>query len=163
MKGIIMTIRHSIDLSTVTVTPNGTFGMCNACNFATKLFTFVHKGKKSYRCSVPILAKRASKKAQKSDDKSLASSQTLALSNHVDDWDTQQQGNCRMCNTHLRWNNKTQSRALYVVPINGETILKGLYCWDCRTLLREHISQKHTQLMRDIINQGYVVVSPPQK
>lgn len=155
-----MTARHSIELSTVTVTPAGTFGMCKACNSATKLFTFVHKGKKSYRCSVPILANRASKKASK--PKTLAASQ-LASTDDITAWDAAQGGNCRMCDTHFRWNPKTQSRALYVVPVTKETILKGLYCWDCKTMLTEHISQKHTQLMRDIVNAGVVVVSSPQK
>jgi hypothetical protein len=155
-----MSARHSIDLSTVTVTPAGTFGICNACNSATKLFTFVHKGKTSYRCSVPILANRASKKVSKK--LSLAAS-PLAPSTDVSAWDEQQNGNCRMCNTHLRWNPKTQSRALYVVPISATTILRGLYCWDCRTLLSEHISQKNVQLMRDLVAQGFVTVSSPQK
>lgn len=155
-----MSARHSIELSTVTVTPAGTFGICKACNSATKLFTFVHKGKTSYRCSVPILANRASKKASK--PKTLAASQ-LALSSDVSGWDEAQNGNCRMCNTHLRWNPKTQSRALYVVPVGKNQVLRGLYCWDCRTLLSEHISQKNTQLMRDLVAQGFVTVSSPQK
>lgn len=152
--------RHSIDLSTVAVTPDGTFGMCKACNSATKLFTFVHKGKTSYRCSVPILARKAVKKVSKIS--SLAAAQ-LAPSDDVTAWDKSQNGNCRMCNTHLRWNPKTQSRALYVVPISATTILRGLYCWDCRTLLAEHISQKNVQLMRDLVAQGFVTVSSPQK
>lgn len=154
-----MAPRHSIDLSTVTVTPAGTFGICKACNSATKLFTFVHKGKTSYRCSVPILANRASKKVSKIS--SLAAVQ-LAPSDNVTAWDKSQNGNCRMCNVHMRWNPKTQSRALYVVPISATTILRGLYCWDCRTLLSEHISQKNVQLMRDLVAQGFVTVSPPQ-
>lgn len=161
-----MSVRHSIKLSTVTVTPAGTFGMCSACNSATKLFTFVHKGKTTYRCSVPILARRASKETSKSkfpNPQALASHTTQIAGDDVKKWDEQQGGNCRMCNQHLRWNPRTQSRALYVVAVTRETILKGLFCWDCRSLLTEHITQKHTQLMRDIVNAGHVVVSPPQK
>ena len=152
--------RHSIDLSTVAVTPDGTFGICKACNSATKLFTFVHKGKTSYRCSVPILANRAAKKAKKPERLALGG---LAGQGDVTAWDKSQNGNCRMCNTHLRWNPKTQSRALYVVPVSATTILRGLYCWDCRTLLAEHISQKNVQLMKDLVAQGFVTVSSPQK
>lgn len=163
-----MTIRHSIDLSTVCVTPDGTFGFCKACNLSTKLFTYVHKTthKVSFRCSVPINANRAAKRKQSSkypNPVALASVQTLALGDEMSTWDEQQHGNCRMCNTHLRWNPKTQSRALYVVPSSASTVLRGLFCWDCRVLLTEHISQKHTQLMRDIVSAGDVVVSPPQK
>jgi hypothetical protein len=155
-----MTTRHSIDLSTVAVTPTGTFGICKACNSATKLFTFVHKGKVSYRCSVPILANRASKK---SSSRPLAALAGEDWGGDVDEWDKLQNGNCRMCNTHMRWNPHTQSRALYVVPVSATTILKGLYCWDCRTLLAEHISQKNAQLMRDLVNAGFVNISSPQK
>lgn len=157
-----MSARHSIELSTVTVTPTGTFGICKACNSATKLFTFVHKGKVSYRCSVPILARKAAQKAEKESKSTLAAAQ-LALSSDVSAWDELQGGNCRMCNTHLRWNPSTASRALFVVPVAKNQILHGLYCWDCRTLLSEHVSQKNTQLMRDIVAQGFVTVSPPQK
>lgn len=160
-----MAPRHSIDLSTIVETPDGNFGMCKACNSARKLFTFVHKGKTTYRCSAQILAHRASKKTSKSkypNPIALASYQTLALGDDVTEWDKSQNGNCRMCNTHARWNPTTKSRALYVVPVTKETILKGLYCWDCRTMLTEHITQKHTQLMRDIVNTGVVVVSSPQ-
>lgn len=156
-----MTTRHSIDLSTVTVTPTGTFGFCKACNLSTKLFTFVTKGKNTYRCSVPIEAKRAQKRTPKLHTPTLAAAQ-LALPDDVSAWDTKQGGNCRMCNTHVRFNPATKSRALFVVPISSNTIMRGLYCWDCRTLLAEHVSQRNAQLMRDLVNQGFVTVSPPQ-
>lgn len=156
-----MRVPHAIDKSTIVTTDLGTFGFCNVCAIPTKLFVYTatKTHNVSYRCSVPIIENRATRKRTRA----LPAVKPVSFDGDMSLWADEQNGNCKMCNEHARWNPQRNARALFLVPINGSAVLKGLFCNDCRLLLGEHMSQRNQQLMRDIVSAGHHVVSPPHK
>lgn len=162
-------LRHSLDLSTMVTGVDGEqYAFCRACNNATKLRTFREYDsdrnvkKVTYRCASMLDArsKKSPKMPHLVHERHLWSYENLG--SDISEWADVQDGCCLMCGKRLRFNPRTNSRALYVVPLSGSEVMKGLYCWDCRTLLTEFVGGRYQQLMSNLIGLGRVVVSPPQ-
>jgi hypothetical protein len=152
----------------VTGVDGAQYAFCKACNIATKLVTFREYDsdrnvrKVTYRCAQMIAgrSKKMPKMPHLVHERHLWSYDSLG--DDIQGWDEAQDGCCLMCGKRLRLNPHTNSRALFVVPLTSSEVMKGLYCWDCRTLLTEFVGQRYQQLMSSLVGLGRVVVSPPQ-
>lgn len=166
-----MTVRHSIDRSTIQTVDNGDVtAFCSACNKRQKIITFNVFNKKlgipgqTYRC-VTVTNRNYVKKAvaKSSTQQPETAWAEPSLGNDVALWDQTQNGNCALCRTHARWNNKTQSRKLFVVPSGKNEILRGLYCWDCRALLQSWINEDMSNRVKQILSAKRLEFLPPHK
>lgn len=163
-----MQLRHKIDQSSIETTDDGyKTAFCFACNKRRKIFTFNVFNQKlgipgaTYRCSEVVNKRYVKKVASSATPQPETAWAAPSLGNDVSLWDQKQGGNCALCHTHARWNSKTASRKLFVVPSGKNEILRGLYCWDCRNLLQNWINEAMSLRVKQILSAGRIDILPP--
>lgn len=166
-------VRHSIDRDSVGVDNFGrTVGFCSVCKQRGRAFTFFTIGKNgeqriTYRCGTAIAEQQARKRAVQQSKGHRTRKQelavTLSLGSDVAAWESEQTGHCAMCQLLVPMNPHTKVRPMYAVGTGVNKLLRGLFCWDCRTLLNERVSQRMSVVMDSIVARGNVDVLPPDK
>jgi hypothetical protein len=166
-------VRHSIDRDSIGVDNFGrTVGFCNVCKQRGRAFTFFTIAKNgervvTYRCGTAIAERQTNKRlaqqgmGHRTRKQELAV--TLSLGSDVSAWESEQAGHCGMCQLLVPMNPHTKVRALYAVSTGVNKLLRGLFCWDCRTLLNERVSQRMSVVMDNVVARGDVDVLPPDK
>lgn len=163
-----MIVRHSIDKTSIQTVDNGDkTAFCFACNKRRKIFTFNVFNKKlgvqsqTYRCAEVVNKNYVKKVTASSTPQPENAWAAPSLGNDVSLWDQQQNGDCALCRQHARWNSQTKSRKLYVVPTGKNEILRGLFCWDCRSLLQSWINEDMTVRIKQILSAKRIEILPP--
>lgn len=166
-------VRHSIDRDSVSVDNFGrTFGFCSACKQRGRAFTFFTIGVNgdrvaTYRCGVAIaarqLAKREGQRGNGHPTRKAELAVTLDLGSDVSAWAERQSGHCGMCAVLVPMNPHTKVRPMYAVSVGAHQLLRGLFCWDCRTLLSEKVSGRMDSVMDKVVARGMLDVLPPDK
>lgn len=134
-------MRHTIDKSTICITENNTHeGFCTACNKRVSLYTYAffdknNQHKKRFRC------RNAHQQRYKSDEQHASRKPKLPYAEQSDS----EQDHCGLCNSYMRKNRHGQ-RALYAVPT-----IDILFCWDCRTIMREQVAPMYQRRIADIL------------
>jgi hypothetical protein len=166
-----MAVRHSIDKTSIQTVDNGDVtAFCFACNKRRKIFTFNVFDSKlgvpgtTYRCAEVVNKRYVKKSVAKSSTQQPETAWAApSLGDDVASWDQKQGGDCALCGVHARWNSKTESRKLYVVPCGRDEILRGLYCWDCRAVLQSWINDDMSMRVKQILSAERIRFLPPNK
>lgn len=69
------------------------------------------------------------------DDESADVPTVLATNDFVELYDYLQAGHCALCESYVRLSRDGTRKNLFVVPVSGDNLVPGLFCWDCRTYL----------------------------
>lgn len=138
-------MRHTIDKSTIRITENHDYeGFCRACNKRVSLYTYAffdsnNHSHSRFRC----------RNAHQAHYKSKRSHNTRKAKEPFAEQSNSEQDSCGLCGGYMR-KNRHGVRALYAVS-TPDGLLDVLFCWDCRTILREYIAPRYQQQIADML------------